>query len=149
MYVIPSAPGDKGRVICINLVLPMGWVVSPKFFCAYLETLTDIENTLVDTDLPVPSYGTISDIPATGPGPPHTPESLTDIDCYMDDFISAVQGVPDRQHRVFDGTFCALKWLFLSLLGELKELVSVKILWQDRGAVPVSRRSRGGSCTWR
>ena len=57
----------------------MGWVDSPKFFCAFLKTLIDVENALVDTDLPVPSYGAIFEIPATGPGPPHTLESLTHI----------------------------------------------------------------------
>ena len=30
-YVIPSAPGDKGIFICIDLVLLMGWVDSPNF----------------------------------------------------------------------------------------------------------------------
>ena len=72
-YVIPSAPAYKGHIICINLVLPMGWVDSPNFFCAFSETLTDVANVLVNTDLPVPSYGAISKILATGPGPPHTP----------------------------------------------------------------------------
>ena len=125
-YVIPSAPWDKGIFICIDLVLPMGWVDSPKFFCAFSETLIDVVNALVDSELPVPAYGAISKIPSTGPGPPHTPESLTHIDCYMDDVIPVVQGGPDRQHRVFDGTVRALKWLFPSLPGELKDLVSVK-----------------------
>ena len=97
-YVIPLAPGDEGIFICIDLVLPMGWVDSPKFFCAFLETLIDVANDLVNSELPVPSYGKISEIPATGPGPPHTPESLTHIYWYMDDSILAVQGVPDRQH---------------------------------------------------
>ena len=90
-YVVPLAPEDKVCIICINLVLPMGWVDSPKFFCVFSETLTAMANDLVDTDLPVPSYGAISEIPETGPGPPHTPESLTHIYCYMDDVISAVQ----------------------------------------------------------
>ena len=76
----------------------MGWVESPKFFCTFSETLTDVANALVDTDLPVLSYVAISEIPATGTGDPHTPESLTHIDCYVDDVISAVQGGPDRQH---------------------------------------------------
>ena len=89
-YGILLAPGDEGTIICINLVLPMGWVDSPKFFCAFLETLTDMANTLVDTDFPVPSYVAISEIPANGPGPPHTPEILTHINCYIDDVISAV-----------------------------------------------------------
>ena len=97
-YVIPSEQGEKGKMICIDLVLPMGWVDSPKFFCAFSETLTDVVNALVNTDLPVPSYGTIYDIRVTGPGLPHTPGSLTHIDCYMDDVISAVQGGPYCQH---------------------------------------------------
>ena len=61
---------------------------SPKFFCPFLETLTDVANALVDTYLPVPSYGAISDIPETGPRPPpHTSESLTHIDFYTNDVI--------------------------------------------------------------
>ena len=34
-YVIPSVPGYEGIFICIDLVLLMGWVDSPKFFCAF------------------------------------------------------------------------------------------------------------------
>ena len=105
----------------------------PQVFCAFSETLTDVANALVDKDLPVPSYVAISKIPATGPGPPHTPESLTHIDFYMDDVISAVQGGPDCQHLVFDGTVRALKWLFPSLPGELKNSVSVKKLVEIEG----------------
>ena len=37
-YVIPSEPGDKGIIICIGLVLLMGWVDSPKFFCTFWQT---------------------------------------------------------------------------------------------------------------
>ena len=44
----------------------------------------------------------------------------------MDDVISLVQVEPDHQHRVFDGTFRSLKWIFLPLPGELKYSVSVK-----------------------
>ena len=51
-------------------------------------------NTLVGTDLQVPSYGAISEIPVTGTGPPPTLEILTHIDCYMLDVISTVQGGP-------------------------------------------------------
>ena len=78
-YAIPSSLGDQGCIIFIDLVLLMGWVESPKFFCAFSETLTDVTNALVDTDLPVLSYDAISEILATRPGPPHTPESLTHI----------------------------------------------------------------------
>ena len=44
-----------------------------------------------------------------------------------------MQGVPDCQHRVFDGTVCALKLLFPSLLGELKDSASVKKLVAGEG----------------
>ena len=88
---------------------------------------------MVNTDLSVPSYGAISEIPATGPGTPHTPESLTHIDCYMDDVLSAVQEVSYCQHRVFDGTVRAIKWLFPSIPGELKDSVSVKKLVAGEG----------------
>ena len=147
--VIPSAPGDEGKITFIDLVLTMGWVDSPKFFYAFSETLTDVANTLVDTDLPVPSYVTISDIPEIRPSPPRTPESLNHIDCYMDNVISAVQGGPDREHRVFDGTVRALKWIFPSLPGELKDLVIVKKLVAGEGDWTVSRMSWGGPWTWR
>ena len=70
----------------------MGCLDSPIFFCAFSETLTDVANALVDTDLPVPAYGDISALRATEPGPPHTTESRTHIDCYMDGVISVVQG---------------------------------------------------------
>ena len=111
----------------------MGWVDSPKFFCAFLETLIDVANTLVDTDLKVPSYGAIFKIPETGPGPPHTSEILTHIYFYIYDVISAVQGGPEFQHRVFDGTVRALKWLFPSFPVELKDSVSVKKIITGEG----------------
>ena len=34
-YVIKSVPEDDVILICTDLVLPMGWVESPKFFCAF------------------------------------------------------------------------------------------------------------------
>ena len=51
----------------------------------------------------------------------------------MDDVISLVQVEPDHQHRVFDGTFRSLKWIFLPLPGELKYSVSVKNLPAGEG----------------
>ena len=64
-YVVPSVSEDYVIIICIDLVLPMGWVESPKIFCAFLETFADVANTLVDAYLPVPAYGAISALPAT------------------------------------------------------------------------------------
>ena len=72
-YIVSSVPDDNIILICIDLVLPMGWVDSPKFFCAFSETLPDIANSLVNADLPVPAYGAISALPATEPPPPTHP----------------------------------------------------------------------------
>ena len=49
------APGDEGCIIYIDLVLLMGWVESPKFFCTFWEKLTDVANALADMDVPMPS----------------------------------------------------------------------------------------------
>ena len=67
-YVVLSASEDNCVIIFINLVLPMGCVDSPNYFCAFSETLTDVANALVHTSLPVPAYGAISEIQGTGPG---------------------------------------------------------------------------------
>ena len=90
-YVVPLAPEKYGIIICIDLVLPMRWVDSPKFFCAFLETLKSVANYLVNTDLTVLAYGDISDMPYMGMGTPHTRRRFTNIDCYMYDVISVVK----------------------------------------------------------
>ena len=51
----------------------------------------------------------------------------------MDDVITEVQGGPDRQREVFDGTVRALKWIFPSLTGETKDSVSAKELMAGEG----------------
>ena len=132
-YVVPAVAEDDCIIICISLVLPMGWMDSPKYFCAISETLADVVNALVHTALPVPAYGAILEILETSLGPPHTLDSLTHIDCYMDDVITAVQGGPDRQHEVFCGTVRALKWIFPSLPGETKDFVIVMKLMAGKG----------------
>ena len=88
---------------------------SPKYLCAFSETLTDVANALVHTSLPVPAYGAISEIPETGLGPPHITNSLTHINCYMNYVITAVQGGAHQKRKVFDGTVRAQKWIFPSL----------------------------------
>ena len=39
VYVVPSTPDDNIIIICIDMVLPMGWVDSPKFFCAFSDII--------------------------------------------------------------------------------------------------------------
>ena len=123
-YVVPLAPDNDFIIIYVDMVLPMVWVDSPKFFCAFSEILTDVANAPVETELPVPAYGSITKTPSTRPAPPHTCERLTHIDCYTDDTISAVKGGPERQHQVFDGTSqvdIPLKTGRVQIIGERKE----------------------------
>ena len=82
-YVIPSEDNNDYIIICIYLVLPIGWVDLPKCFCAFSETLTNIVNALVNTLLLVPGCRTISNFHETSSVPPHTLNNLTHIDCYM------------------------------------------------------------------
>ena len=42
--------------------------------------------------------------------------------------------MPERQHQVFGGTVQALKWLFLSFLGDTKAWVRVKKILAGEGA---------------
>ena len=132
-YVVPSAPDDDVIIICIDLVLPMRWVVSPKFSCALSETLTDGANNLFDADLPVPAYGAVSAIQVTDPPPP-IPRRASPI--YTVIWMTASPRCKvgsERQHRVFDSTVRALKWIFPSLPGEAKDSVSVKKLLAGEG----------------
>ena len=75
----------------------MGWLDSFKLLCALSETITGVDNALVGTDLPVTSYGVISNLPSKGPGPPHTLRILFHIDFYMDGMLSSVQGGLEQQ----------------------------------------------------
>ena len=43
-YVVPAVPEDDVIIICIDLVLPMGWVDRLNFFCAFWETTTNMVN---------------------------------------------------------------------------------------------------------
>ena len=94
-YIILLVADDYCIIICIDLVLLMGRIDSPKFFYEFLETLTDVENGLVHMLLPVPGYGSIAKIPETSPVPPHTLDRLAHINCYMNDTITALWCGPE------------------------------------------------------
>ena len=56
-YVVPPLPSDTAIYLCVDLVLPMGWVISPPFFCAASETAAYIANAyMADHRLPTPEY---------------------------------------------------------------------------------------------
>ena len=90
LYIIPLVAEDKVFIVCINLVLPMGWVESPKFFCALLEMLTGVFNYIIYMLIILPRNRAISEIPNTRSGMSHILYSLTNIYFYLDYFIILV-----------------------------------------------------------
>ena len=70
---------DDWVIICIKLVIHMGWVDYPTLFLAILERLTKFSNTLLNTFILLPMYREIIKILKTVPDLLHTPDSLTDI----------------------------------------------------------------------
>ena len=66
-YGIPLALENYGFIICTDLVLPMGWVNSPKFFCAFSGMMTDMTNDLDSTEITVLAHGAIGKFSATAP----------------------------------------------------------------------------------
>ena len=44
-YVVPPLPSDTAIYMCVELVLPMGWVSSHLFFCAASNMASDLANT--------------------------------------------------------------------------------------------------------
>ena len=78
--VILLAADDDCIIVSIDLVLPMVWVDSPKFFRAFSETLTEVANALIHTSLLVPGHGAVANIPESGPGLPLTLDIITYIE---------------------------------------------------------------------
>ena len=57
-YVMPYLPADKTTYVCVDLVIPMGWVNFPQFFCMAYEMAADLENlSIVDPSSSLTKYG--------------------------------------------------------------------------------------------
>jgi hypothetical protein len=103
----PDHTGEN--LIGLPLSLPMGWGLSPPYFCAFTETGADLANSLTHAQLPTHPLETAAQITAfptdhefsptailpTQASPPSQP--LSYIDVYIDDFIAAAQW-PTAQH---------------------------------------------------
>jgi len=115
--LLPRYSGEE-PMIAIPLVLPMGWVNAPPYFCAATETAADLMNADFRNEVAPPSThrlqalaATRGDLSTDGSAP--TPLSsrrpttftrpLKYADVYVDDFIGLVQGTPEQRevaHRV-------------------------------------------------
>ena len=111
--LLPSHPQEE-PLVAFPLVLPMGWVDSPKFLCAVTESIADTTNdrfqshclalsphrldALADTLTAALPFAPMASSP--GPPPPPTRSTgalqapLVAVDVFMDDFILLSQHSP-------------------------------------------------------
>jgi hypothetical protein len=130
------AESDGEHLVAFPLVLPMGWVSSPPYFCAHTETVADVTNErimrgerppphrldrLADTMPPPEEVPTRHhDLQAT-PTPPVTDSQLPHrrplgrFEVYIDDFCGVVQGGAKRRRRVRRILFDTLDRVFRPL----------------------------------
>ena len=134
-YVVPPLPGDATTYLCVDLVLPMGWVNSPPFFCAASETAADLANVyLHDGTTTFVEYAPTKGAYSTSPSPTASAKRLQAVEVYMDDLMGATQGDPTQQRRATEIMLRAIKEVFPSVVGELKDSVSIKKALQGDGS---------------
>ena len=118
----------------MDLVLPMGWVRSPPFFCTASETAADLDNGyMADHHLPTPEYGPTSGFYSNVPSPPTSVSQLQVTDVYMDDLNCLAQGNITQQRRVTEMVLQGIKGIFPSLPDKIKDSVSIKKSQQGDG----------------
>ena len=160
--VFPTRPGDE-PLVAFPLRLPMGWVDSPPYFCAATETVADLANDRLNWDPPPHRLDAVADTPpepagpaaepatrAPAPFPASTPEPLlrprrrrlrrtplAQFDCYVDDYVGAVQGSSKRRQRLRRVLFHSLDEVFRPLAPsdppKRQEPASVKKLLKGDG----------------
>ena len=100
-YVPPPLPGYTTIYPCADLVIPMGWVNLPLFFCAAPETVADMANLYISdpstsSNEYVPTFVSYSTLPSRKA----SPARLQGTYVYMDDLMCVVQGDPAQQSQV-------------------------------------------------
>ena len=126
-YVVPVLSSDPDVLICINLVLPMGWVNSPDLFYSTLETVADIANQLLSKPAtPTPIYGATKHIYHTVTSQTASPSRLQYADFYVEDINCLVEDDDVQQQHVSELVLRALKDVYPTISGETKDSVSLK-----------------------
>ena len=126
-YVVPPIPEYSEIYLCVDLVLPMGWVNSTPFFCAAYETAADLAKAyLAKPQTPWRTYDPTKDRYVTTPNNAAYSNRLQKVEVYMDDFMGTTQGDPDQQERVTEIFLQAIKEIFPSVPEETKDSISLK-----------------------
>jgi hypothetical protein len=111
----PSPPGHE-PLVAFPLVLPMGWKNSPPIFSTATETIADLTNIRIRSNI-IPQHhhldnaaeAIVSPDPAPcnptpyvihrDPSLPHSPTPLAYTDVYVDNFVAAAQGTANQRVR--------------------------------------------------
>ena len=126
-YIVPPLPGDPHLLLCIDLVLPMGWVNSPDLFCSTSEIVAGLANAYIkDANAYDPTYPPTASLYTTSPSPTSSNKRLQYVNVYMDDLNCATQGDSDQQRRVTELTIRSLKEVYPSIPQETRDSVSLK-----------------------
>jgi hypothetical protein len=150
-------PGE--HLVAFPLVLPMGWVSSPPYFCAHTETVADVANERIMQGAKPPPHrldriadtvmqsestpGPLAMSQATPVPPPVTTvqpgrRPLGRFEVYIDDFCGVAQGGAKRRRRIRRILFDTLDRVFRPLEPDdhpqRSEPASVKKLLKGDGA---------------
>ena len=79
----------------------------------------------------------------TAPSPMASPARLQQMEVYMDNLNCAAQGSPAQQQQATELILCAIKDIFLSFPGELKDSVSLKKALVGDGSWKVTKEILG------
>jgi hypothetical protein len=130
------AESNGEHLVAFPLVLPMGWVSSPPYFCAHTETVADVANEHIMRGVRLPPHHLdslagmmppLEEFPSrhhnlhTTPTPPITDTQLPNrrplgrFEVYIDDFCGVVQGGAKCQRRVRRILFDTLDRVFQPL----------------------------------
>jgi len=106
--VLPSVKGGSAEcLVGIPLSLPMGWALSPPYFCAFTETAADLANQSILSRASLPPHHPLTEtsqqpsleLPkaqqysplAVHPPGPYARHPLSYVDIYIDDFLAIAQ----------------------------------------------------------
>ena len=133
-YVFHPLPIDIFNLLCIDSVLPMGWVNSPELFFAASETFSNIANGyLLDPTSAFTVYPPTAGTYSLAPSPTSSVVRIQYVNVYMDYLHFSTQGDVGQHQRASKLTIRALKEIFPSLPAEVKDSVSLKKAMQDDG----------------
>ena len=100
-YVVPPPPPtDISTLLCIDLVLPMGWVNYPDMFCAALETVAGIDNGyLLNPTLAFEIYPAIAGTYSLATSLTSSTARIQYVDVYIDNLNYTTEGNVGQHQR--------------------------------------------------